>query len=187
MWVNSSSGFAHTACRNGGGTLFACRLPAAQCPLDRPSCGCPDVEEWATSTSPSIPGCSAAKRSRYCALTSPRTTPTARVSLERPTVAGPLGTDAATMLRDRYPVGAPANQVAAVIAAIPSAVDYAHQHQNPQLVRPFRPRWPRRQLNAGRRSLSKARQVTGPRRTGTLPCLPASPGSPASPATPVPW
>ena len=30
----------------------------------------------------------------------------------------------------RYPVGAPANQVAAVIAAIPSAVDYAHQHRD---------------------------------------------------------
>jgi serine/threonine protein kinase, bacterial len=37
-------------------------------------------------------------------------------------VAGSLGTDAATMLRDRYPVGASANQVAAVVAAIPSAV-----------------------------------------------------------------
>lgn len=45
-------------------------------------------------------------------------------------MAGPLGTDAATMLRDRYPVGAPANQVAAVIAAIPSAVDYARQHRD---------------------------------------------------------
>ena len=46
-------------------------------------------------------------------------------------MAGPLGTDAATMLRDRYPVGAPqANQVATVIAAIPSAVDYAHQHRD---------------------------------------------------------
>ena len=50
-------------------------------------------------------------------------------------VAGPLGTDAATMLRDRYPVGAPANQVAAVIAAIPSAVDYAHQHRDKSLTR----------------------------------------------------
>lgn len=36
-------------------------------------------------------------------------------------------------------------------------------------------------------ALSKARQVTGPSRTGTLPCLPASSGSSASPPTPAPW
>jgi hypothetical protein len=37
------------------------------------------------------------------------------------------GTDAATLLGDRYPVGVPADQVAAVIAAIAGALDYAHQ------------------------------------------------------------
>ena len=45
-------------------------------------------------------------------------------------VPGSLGTDAATMLRDRYPIGASANQVAAVVAAIPSAVNYAHRHRD---------------------------------------------------------
>ncbi|HET7073415.1 MAG TPA: hypothetical protein VFI55_04945 [Mycobacterium sp.] len=45
-------------------------------------------------------------------------------------VPGSLGTDAATMQRDRYPVGASANQVAAVVAAIPSAVDYAHRRRD---------------------------------------------------------
>jgi serine/threonine protein kinase, bacterial len=38
------------------------------------------------------------------------------------------GTDAASLLRDRYPVGMPADQVATIIAAIASALDYAHQH-----------------------------------------------------------
>jgi serine/threonine protein kinase len=98
------------------------------------------------------------------------------------------GTDAATLLRDRYPVGASADQVAAIIAAIASALGYAYQHRD--LI-------PNSCVRSGRAgpasdytwgvSLSKARQVTGPSRTGTLPCLLASPGSPASPATPVPW
>ena len=38
------------------------------------------------------------------------------------------GTDAASLLRDRYPVGMPADEVATIIAAIASALDYAHQH-----------------------------------------------------------
>jgi len=38
------------------------------------------------------------------------------------------GTDAASLLRDRYPVGMPAGEVAAVILAVASALDYAHQH-----------------------------------------------------------
>ncbi len=37
------------------------------------------------------------------------------------------GTDAASLLRDRYPVGMPADQVATIIAAIASALDYAHK------------------------------------------------------------
>ncbi len=37
------------------------------------------------------------------------------------------GTDAASLLRDRYPVGMPADEVATIIAAIASALDYAHQ------------------------------------------------------------
>ena len=40
------------------------------------------------------------------------------------------GTDAASLLRDRYPVGMPADQVATVIAAIARALDYAHQHHD---------------------------------------------------------
>ena len=38
------------------------------------------------------------------------------------------GTDAASLLRDRYPAGMPADEVATIIAAIASALDYAHQH-----------------------------------------------------------
>jgi len=38
------------------------------------------------------------------------------------------GTDAASLLRDRYPVGMPADEVATIIAAIASALDYAHEH-----------------------------------------------------------
>ena len=38
------------------------------------------------------------------------------------------GTDAASLLRDRYPVGMPAGEVAMIIAAIASALDYAHAH-----------------------------------------------------------
>lgn len=38
------------------------------------------------------------------------------------------GTDAASLLRDHYPVGMPADEVATIIAAIASALDYAHQH-----------------------------------------------------------
>lgn len=40
------------------------------------------------------------------------------------------GTDAASLLQDRYPVGMPADQVATIIAAIASALDYAHQHHD---------------------------------------------------------
>jgi len=40
------------------------------------------------------------------------------------------GTDAASLLRDRYPVGMPADQVATIIAAIAGALDYAHQHHD---------------------------------------------------------
>jgi serine/threonine protein kinase, bacterial len=40
------------------------------------------------------------------------------------------GTDAASLLRSRYPVGMPADQVATVIEAIASALDYAHQHHD---------------------------------------------------------
>ncbi|KAA1248617.1 protein kinase [Mycobacterium simiae] len=40
------------------------------------------------------------------------------------------GTDAASLLRDRYPAGMPADQVATIIAAIASALDYAHQHHD---------------------------------------------------------
>jgi Protein kinase domain len=38
------------------------------------------------------------------------------------------GTDASSVLRDRYPAGMPADEVAAIITAIASALDYAHQH-----------------------------------------------------------
>jgi serine/threonine-protein kinase len=38
------------------------------------------------------------------------------------------GADAASLLRDRYPAGMPADEVVAIIAAIASALDYAHQH-----------------------------------------------------------
>ncbi|AXN46847.1 Serine/threonine-protein kinase PknF [Mycobacterium marinum] len=40
------------------------------------------------------------------------------------------GTDAASLLRDHYPVGMPADQVSTIIAAIASALDYAHQHHD---------------------------------------------------------
>ncbi|WP_216638124.1 serine/threonine-protein kinase [Mycobacterium sp. 1423905.2] len=40
------------------------------------------------------------------------------------------GTDAASLLRDHYPVGMPADQVATITAAIASALDYAHQQHN---------------------------------------------------------
>src|SRR6201998_1541295 len=40
------------------------------------------------------------------------------------------GTDAASLLRERYPVGMPADQVVTVIAAIAGALDYAHQHHD---------------------------------------------------------
>ena len=38
------------------------------------------------------------------------------------------GTDAASLLQDRYPAGMPADEVAKIIAAVASALDYAHQH-----------------------------------------------------------
>jgi serine/threonine protein kinase, bacterial len=38
------------------------------------------------------------------------------------------GTDAASLLRDRYPVGMPVDEVVAIVAAIASALDYAHRH-----------------------------------------------------------
>src|SRR5271167_380375 len=38
------------------------------------------------------------------------------------------GTDAARLLRDRYPVGMPADEAAAIIAAIASALDCAHRN-----------------------------------------------------------
>ena len=38
------------------------------------------------------------------------------------------GTDAASLLRDRYPAGMPADEVATVIAAVASGLDYAHRH-----------------------------------------------------------
>ncbi|EUA00881.1 serine/threonine-kinase pknF domain protein [Mycobacterium kansasii 732] len=38
------------------------------------------------------------------------------------------GTDAASLLRNRFPAGMPADQVATIISAIASALDYAHQH-----------------------------------------------------------
>ncbi len=38
------------------------------------------------------------------------------------------GTDAASLLRDRYPVGMPADKVAAIIGAVAGALDYAHRH-----------------------------------------------------------
>src|SRR5262249_14724135 len=37
------------------------------------------------------------------------------------------GTDAASLLRDCYPAGMPADEVATVIAPVASALDYAHQ------------------------------------------------------------
>jgi serine/threonine protein kinase, bacterial len=40
------------------------------------------------------------------------------------------GTDAASLLRSRYPVGMPADQVATIITAIASALDYAYQHHD---------------------------------------------------------
>jgi serine/threonine-protein kinase len=38
------------------------------------------------------------------------------------------GTDAASLLRDRYPAGMPADEVATIVDAIASALDYAHHH-----------------------------------------------------------
>ncbi|MCW2652302.1 MAG: pknF 2 [Mycobacterium sp.] len=38
------------------------------------------------------------------------------------------GTDAASLLRDHYPAGMLADEVAAIVTAISSALDYAHQH-----------------------------------------------------------
>ena len=99
------------------------------------------------------PGCPVATRSRFWALTCPLTTTIASDSSERRTwrprygirtssayndrgeFNGQLwiamdyvdGTDAASLLRDRYPVGMPADEVATIIAAIASALDYAHQ------------------------------------------------------------
>lgn len=40
------------------------------------------------------------------------------------------GTDAASLLRDQYPAGMPAEQVADIIEAIAKALDYAHQHHD---------------------------------------------------------
>ncbi|MEY8016267.1 serine/threonine-protein kinase [Mycobacterium servetii] len=40
------------------------------------------------------------------------------------------GTDAASLLRDRYPVGMPADQVATIVTAIAGALDYAHEHHD---------------------------------------------------------
>ncbi|MBI2698543.1 MULTISPECIES: serine/threonine-protein kinase [Mycobacterium] len=40
------------------------------------------------------------------------------------------GTDAASLLRNRYPAGMPADRVVAIVEAIASALDYAHQHHN---------------------------------------------------------
>ncbi|POY29940.1 protein kinase [Mycobacterium kansasii] len=40
------------------------------------------------------------------------------------------GTDAASLLRNRFPAGMPADQVVTIIAAIASALDHAHQHHN---------------------------------------------------------
>ncbi|KZS85673.1 protein kinase [Mycobacterium persicum] len=40
------------------------------------------------------------------------------------------GTDVASLLRSRFPAGMPAAQVATIIAAIASALDYAHQHHD---------------------------------------------------------
>lgn len=40
------------------------------------------------------------------------------------------GTDAASLMRDHYPVGMPADRVATIISAIASALDYAHEHHD---------------------------------------------------------
>ncbi|MCV7196546.1 serine/threonine-protein kinase [Mycobacterium angelicum] len=40
------------------------------------------------------------------------------------------GTDAASLLRNHYPVGMPADEVATIVAAIAGALDYAHQHHD---------------------------------------------------------
>ncbi|OBK94587.1 protein kinase [Mycobacterium asiaticum] len=40
------------------------------------------------------------------------------------------GTDAASLLRDHYPAGMPADRVAQIVTAIASALDYAHRHHN---------------------------------------------------------
>ena len=36
------------------------------------------------------------------------------------------GTDAASLLKDRYPAGMPVDEVAAIVKAIADALDYAH-------------------------------------------------------------
>ena len=38
------------------------------------------------------------------------------------------GTDAAKLVRDRYPTGMPADEAVRIVTAIASALDYAHQH-----------------------------------------------------------
>jgi serine/threonine protein kinase, bacterial len=38
------------------------------------------------------------------------------------------GTDAAQLMRDRYPVGMPADEVLSIVTAVAGALDYAHQH-----------------------------------------------------------
>ena len=68
------------------------------------------------------------------------------------------GTDAATLLRDRYPVGASPDQVSRgnrsdrrrtrLCASAPRS--------NPQVVRPFRPRWPRKRLHVGRATIQSS-------------------------------
>lgn len=40
------------------------------------------------------------------------------------------GTDAATLVRDHYPVGMPADQVLPILEAIARALDYAHEHHD---------------------------------------------------------
>jgi|GEM_PF-6862452 hypothetical protein len=78
-------------------------------------------------------------------------------------------TDAATLLWDRYPVGASADQVAPIIVAIASALDYALQHRDliPNSCGRSGRAGPASDYTGGI-SLSKARRVTGPSRTGTL-------------------
>ena len=100
------------------------------------------------------PGCPAPMRSKFCAPTYLLITIIAQRFIREADLAATLwhpnivrvndrgefngqlwismdfvdGTDAASLLRDRYPVGMPADEVATIIAAIASALDYAHQH-----------------------------------------------------------